>query len=215
MITRSTSGAGRLWVPPSGWPRISRRPALPVPRVGRPRDRGVPGDWGGGVRARHRDGRGHPRGPRGDDRACTPWTCAASPRYARLFGAAPPNPFPHLADITADRTAGDAFTAAVEAVSAAGYTDQFLKGAVEDYEKLLRLDLGATRRQGSRSTPRPTGRSGRSGRRSPCDDAEPPPDRGLVSSGDPRGPPPRALRPEIAGTPIGASGFLAGSETGT
>ena len=42
---------------------------------------------------------------------------------------------------------------------------------------------GATRRQGSRSTPRPTGRSSR---RSPCDDAEPPPDRGLVSSGDPR-----------------------------
>jgi hypothetical protein len=79
------------------------------------------------------------------------------PEVAHLFGAAPPNPFPHLADITADRTAGDAFTAAVEAVSAAGYTDQFLKGAVEDYEKLLRLDLGSYPQAGKPIDPSPDG----------------------------------------------------------
>jgi len=65
------------------------------------------------------------------------------PEEAHLFGAAKPNPFPHLADITADRAAGEAFTAAVEAAGADGHTDQFLKGAIEDYEILLRLHLGS------------------------------------------------------------------------
>src|SRR5262249_53333160 len=65
------------------------------------------------------------------------------PAGAQVFGAAKPNPFPHLAGITADLAAGEAFTAAVGAAGADGHTDQFLKGAIEDYEKLLRLDLGS------------------------------------------------------------------------
>ena len=65
------------------------------------------------------------------------------PEGGQPFGAAKPNPFPHLADLTADLAARDAFTAAVEAAAAIGHTDQFMKGAIEDYEKLLRLDLGS------------------------------------------------------------------------
>jgi hypothetical protein len=65
------------------------------------------------------------------------------PEEPHPFGAAKPNPFPHLADITADRAAGEAFTAAVEAAGADGHTDRFLKGAIEDYQKLLRLGLGS------------------------------------------------------------------------
>jgi hypothetical protein len=64
------------------------------------------------------------------------------PEESHIFGAAQPNPFPHLADVTADLAARDAFTAAVEATAAIGHTDHFMKGAIEDYEKLLRLDLG-------------------------------------------------------------------------
>jgi hypothetical protein len=65
------------------------------------------------------------------------------PAEAHAFGAAKPDPFPHLADITADLAARDAFTAAVEAAGADGHTDQFIKGAVEDYAMLLRLGLGS------------------------------------------------------------------------
>jgi hypothetical protein len=65
------------------------------------------------------------------------------PEESHMFGAARPNPFPHLADVTADQAARDAFTAAVEAAAAIGHTDHFMKGAIEDYEKLLRLDLGS------------------------------------------------------------------------
>lgn len=64
------------------------------------------------------------------------------PEESHVLGPATPGPFPHLAEVTADLAARDAFTAALEAVGAAGHTDHFTKGAVEDYEKLLRLDLG-------------------------------------------------------------------------
>jgi hypothetical protein len=60
-----------------------------------------------------------------------------------LFGAAKPDPLPHLANVTADLTARDAFLAALEAVGAEGHADSFIKAAVEDYETLLRLDLGS------------------------------------------------------------------------
>jgi hypothetical protein len=66
----------------------------------------------------------------------------SEPGEPHPFGAAKPNPFPHLADITADRAAGDVFTAAVEAAGANGHSDQFFEGAIEDYQKLLRLGLG-------------------------------------------------------------------------
>jgi hypothetical protein len=57
-------------------------------------------------------------------------------------GAGKPDPIRHLADVTADLAARDAFTAALEAVAAEGHADNFTKEAIEDYEKLLRLDLG-------------------------------------------------------------------------
>jgi hypothetical protein len=79
------------------------------------------------------------------------------PEEADVFGAAQPNPFPHLANITADLAAGDAFTAAVEAVGADRFTDQFIKGAIEDYEKLLRLDLGSYPQAGKPIDPSTSG----------------------------------------------------------
>jgi hypothetical protein len=65
------------------------------------------------------------------------------PEKKDLLGDPEPNPFPHLADITADLAARDAFTAAVEAAAAIGHNDHFMKAAIEDYEKLLRLELGS------------------------------------------------------------------------
>ena len=64
------------------------------------------------------------------------------PPEAHGFGAAKPNPFPHLANITADLAAGDVFTAAVEAAVAVGFADEFIKGAMQDYQALLKLGLG-------------------------------------------------------------------------
>jgi hypothetical protein len=65
------------------------------------------------------------------------------PEEPHPMGAAKPNPFPHLAEVSADLAARDAFTAALEAAAADGHSDTFMKGAIEDYEKLLRLDLGS------------------------------------------------------------------------
>jgi len=65
------------------------------------------------------------------------------PGEAHPLGSAKPNPLPHLADVTADLAARDAFTAAVEAAAAIGHSDRFMKGAIDDYEKLLRLDIGS------------------------------------------------------------------------
>ena len=59
-----------------------------------------------------------------------------------------PDPLPHLADVTADLAARDAFLAALEAVGAEGHSDTFIKAAVEDYQKLLRLDLGSYPQEG-------------------------------------------------------------------
>ena len=49
----------------------------------------------------------------------------------------------HLAIVTADIVALDAFTAAVEAVNAVAFDDNFMRGAIRDYETLLGLHLGA------------------------------------------------------------------------
>jgi hypothetical protein len=64
------------------------------------------------------------------------------PEESHAFGAAKPNPFPHLADVTADLATRDAFLAASESAGAEGHTSTFVKAAVEDYQKLLRLELG-------------------------------------------------------------------------
>jgi hypothetical protein len=65
------------------------------------------------------------------------------PAESDMLGPARPNPFPHLADVSADLAAADAFTAALEAVGAERHTDSFTKAAIDDYQALLRLDLGS------------------------------------------------------------------------
>jgi hypothetical protein len=53
-----------------------------------------------------------------------------------------PVPLDHLKDATADLAALCAFTAAVDAADAVGYTDTFIKGAVADYRAIGSLHLG-------------------------------------------------------------------------
>src|SRR5207248_1440414 len=66
------------------------------------------------------------------------------PGEKHLLSPAPgPGPLSHLADVTADIAALDAFTAAVDASDAVGYSDSFIKGATGDYQRLLGLDLGS------------------------------------------------------------------------
>jgi hypothetical protein len=77
----------------------------------------------------------------------------SEPKESHWLGPATPSPFPHLAEVTADLAARDAFTAALEAIGADGHTESFMKGAVEDYEKLLRLDLGTYPEAGQRIDP--------------------------------------------------------------
>lgn len=83
------------------------------------------------------------------------------PEEAHRFGAAKPNPFPQLADITADLAARDAFTAALTAADAEGYSDNFVKAAVEDYQKLLKLELGSYPEAGKAIDPSSKGPLGR------------------------------------------------------
>jgi hypothetical protein len=61
---------------------------------------------------------------------------------SRSVGSHRPDPIGHLADVTADLAARAAFTAAFEAVAAIGHSDSFITVAIDDYEKLLRLELG-------------------------------------------------------------------------
>ena len=64
---------------------------------------------------------------------------------------------PHLADLSAENTALEAFTAAVEASDAANYADGFIQGAVADFEKLKSLDLGHYPDAGEPIDPSPKG----------------------------------------------------------
>jgi hypothetical protein len=70
------------------------------------------------------------------------------PGDSRYSPAAKANPIPHLADVTADLAARDAFLAALQSVGSEGHTEGFIKAAVEDYEKLLTLDLGSYPEEG-------------------------------------------------------------------
>jgi hypothetical protein len=79
------------------------------------------------------------------------------PGETSLTGHPPPNPFPKLADVTADLAVREVFTAALEANAAVGHADHFLKGAIEDYEKLLSLDLGSYPEAGKPIDPSPNG----------------------------------------------------------
>jgi hypothetical protein len=67
----------------------------------------------------------------------------AETEKSHAVGAAKADPLPHLADVTADEAARGAFTAALEAVAAEGHSDSFINAAIDDYQKLLRLDLGS------------------------------------------------------------------------
>lgn len=59
------------------------------------------------------------------------------------LGPAPePGPLSHLPDVTADLAALCAFTVAVDAADAVGYTDRFVRGAAADYRTILGLQLG-------------------------------------------------------------------------
>ncbi|MFI5456264.1 MAG: hypothetical protein ACHRXM_12525 [Isosphaerales bacterium] len=74
-----------------------------------------------------------------------------------VMGTQQPNPFPQLANVAADLAARDAFTAAVDAAVAAGFGDEFIKGAMQDYQSLLKLGLGRYPEAGQTIDPSPGG----------------------------------------------------------
>ena len=78
------------------------------------------------------------------------------PEERHLFRP-PSKPFAHLAEVTAEIAALDAFTAAVDASAAVGYSDSFIKGAVRDYQELLGLNLGSHPSAGQPIDPSPNG----------------------------------------------------------
>jgi hypothetical protein len=67
--------------------------------------------------------------------------CAEAAR-SHKGGAPTVNPIDNLSTLNADLAVRAAFTAAFEAVAAEGHTDPFIQAAIDDFEKLLRLDLG-------------------------------------------------------------------------
>jgi hypothetical protein len=74
-----------------------------------------------------------------------------------VMGTRQPNPFPQLANVAADLAARDAFTAAVDAAVAAGFGDEFIKRAMQDYQALLKLGLGTYPDAGQPIDPSPAG----------------------------------------------------------
>jgi hypothetical protein len=62
-----------------------------------------------------------------------------------------------LANVTAELVSMDAFTAAVEAADAAVYSDNSMRGASRDYERLLGLTLGTYPQAGQPIDPSPEG----------------------------------------------------------
>jgi hypothetical protein len=79
------------------------------------------------------------------------------PGEVSLMGTREPNPFPQLANVAADLAARDAFTAAVDAAVAACFGDEFIKGAMQDYQALLKLGLGRYPEAGHPIDPSPAG----------------------------------------------------------
>jgi len=61
--------------------------------------------------------------------------------------------------VAADLAAREAFTAAVDAACAVGFADEFIKGAMQDYQALLKLGLGRSPEAGHPIDPSPWGRS--------------------------------------------------------
>jgi len=85
--------------------------------------------------------------PTESDRDADRWTRTPE---ARSFRA-------RLANDTAQLVALDAFTAAVEAADAITHDDIFIIGAIQDYERLLGLDLGTYPQAGRPIDPSPDG----------------------------------------------------------
>ncbi len=79
------------------------------------------------------------------------------PAEVDLMGTRQPNSVSPLANVGADLAARDAFTAAVDAAVAAGFGDKFIKGAMPDYQALLKLGLGRYPEAGHPIDPTPAG----------------------------------------------------------
>jgi hypothetical protein len=76
---------------------------------------------------------------------------------AVVMGERQPNAFPQLANVAADLAAREAFTAAVDAARAVGFADEFINGAMQDYQALLQLKLGLYPDAGQPIDPSPGG----------------------------------------------------------
>ena len=82
----------------------------------------------------------------------------AEPVERRLVSGGPPiQPLAHLADVTAELAALEAYTAALDAAEAAQITDGFSTAAAADYRKLLELRLGVYPEAGDPIDPSPEG----------------------------------------------------------
>jgi hypothetical protein len=79
------------------------------------------------------------------------------PAEVDVMGTCQPNPFPHLSNVTADLAAREAFTADVDAAGAAGHADKFIKGADQDYQAVIDLELGRYPEAGRPIDPSPGG----------------------------------------------------------
>jgi hypothetical protein len=79
------------------------------------------------------------------------------PREVNELSTERPNSFAQLANVEADLAAREAFTAAVDAARAVGFADHFIKGAMQDYEALLKLELGRYPEAGNPIDPSPPG----------------------------------------------------------
>jgi hypothetical protein len=82
----------------------------------------------------------------------------SDPGEAHLLG--PPTATPaatHLAQVTADLAALNAYTSAVDAADAAGHSEEFIASKIRDYQKLLRLELGTFPEAGKPVDPSPDG----------------------------------------------------------
>ena len=82
----------------------------------------------------------------------------SEPVERHLLGPAPePGPLSRLPDVTAELAALSAFTSAVDAADAVGYSDSFVKGVASDYRTLLGLRLGKYPEAGGPIEPSPEG----------------------------------------------------------
>ncbi len=78
------------------------------------------------------------------------------PEERHLFSP-PTRPFAHLANVTAEIATLDAFTTAVDAADAVGYSEDLIRRSVGDYQRLLNLNLGSYPFAGQPIDPSPDG----------------------------------------------------------